>query len=149
MTSPTTSAGAHKVFVYGTLKRGLYNHRLLDRGNARFIGEARTKEKGFAMLLAKAGYPYLVRTTEDARVIDGELYAVDDATLEHLDVLEEIATGMYSREVMTVELLGEPSREEDAYFYLAGARDELNSLERIDSYTKEIHDEFYVPKNER
>ena len=43
----------------------------------------------------------------------------------------------------------EPSREEDAYFYLAGARDDLNALERIDSYTKEIHDEFYVPKNER
>ena len=89
--SPSTS-GAHNVFVYGTLKRGLYNHRLLERGNARFMGEVRTKRAQHVMLLADAGYPYLVKsTTDDARVIDGELYSVDDDTLTLLDELEEVS----------------------------------------------------------
>ena len=96
--SPSTS-GAHKVFVYGTLKRGLYNHRLLERGNARFMGEVRTKRAQHVMLLADAGYPYLVKsTTDDARVIDGELYSVDDDTLTLLDELEEVSSGhVYAR----------------------------------------------------
>ena len=101
--SPSTS-GAHNVFVYGTLKRGLYNHRLLERGNARFMGEVRTKRAQHVMLLADAGYPYLVKsTTDDARVIDGELYSVDDDTLTLLDELEEVSTGMYTRETIEVE----------------------------------------------
>ena len=68
--SPSTS-DAHNVFVYGTLKRGLYNHRLLERGNARFMGEVRTKRAQHVMLLADAGYPYLVKsTTDDARAMN-------------------------------------------------------------------------------
>ena len=60
------------------------------------------------MLLADAGYPYVVKTTTDARAIDGEVYVVDDDTLERLDALEEIATGMYSRESVEVTMTGTP-----------------------------------------
>ena len=130
--SPSTS-GAHNVFVYGTLKRGLYNHRLLERGNARFMGEVRTKRAQHVMLLADAGYPYLVKsTTDDARVIDGELYSVDDDTLTLLDELEEVSTGMYTRETIEVE-----------------RREDLARLPRIDAYDKALHDDVYLPKDQR
>jgi gamma-glutamylaminecyclotransferase len=150
MSSPTTSTGAHRVFVYGTLKKGLYNHRLLSK--ATFVADVRTREKSFALLLAKAGYPYLIRTTDDPRSVPGELYECDDDTLAELDVLEEISTGMYSREILDVEVVDVGGAERDAlsaFFYLAGARDDLNALPRIDAYTKELHDDVYLPKDQR
>ncbi len=147
--SPSTS-GAHNVFVYGTLKRGLYNHRLLERGNARFMGEVRTKRAQHVMLLADAGYPYLVKsTTDDARVIDGELYSVDDDTLTLLDELEEVSTGMYTRETIEVERREEPRSTQEAYYYLAGDREDLARLPRIDAYDKALHDDVYLPKDQR
>ena len=147
--SPSTS-GAHNVFVYGTLKRGLYNHRLLERGNARFMGEVRTKRAQHVMLLADAGYPYLVKsTTDDARVIDGELYSVDDDTLTLLDELEEVSSGMYTRETIEVERREEPRATEEAYYYLAGDREDLARLPRIDAYDKALHDDVYLPKDQR
>lgn len=147
--SPSTS-GAHKVFVYGTLKRGLYNHRLLERGNARFMGEVRTKRAQHVMLLADAGYPYLVKsTTDDARVIDGELYSVDDDTLTLLDELEEVSTGMYTRETIEVERREGPRATEEAYYYLAGDREDLARLPRIEAYDKALHDDVYLPKDQR
>ena len=147
--SPSTS-GAHNVFVYGTLKRGLYNHRLLERGNARFMGEVRTKRAQHVMLLADAGYPYLVKsTTDDARVIDGELYSVDDDTLTLLDELEEVSSGMYTRETIEVERLDGARATEEAYYYLAGDREDLARLPRIEAYDKALHDDVYLPKDQR
>ena len=156
--SPSTSrgaCGAHRVFVYGTLKRGLHNHVLLERARASFVGAARTTRASFAMLLADAGYPYVVKTTTNARAIDGEVYVVDDDTLERLDALEEIATGMYSRESVEVTMTGTPGTPAaettalEAFWYLAGSRDDLERLPRIDAYDKRIHDEMYVPKHLR
>ena len=140
------------MFVYGTLKRGLHNHVLLERARASFVGSARTTRTSFAMLLADAGYPYVVKTTTNARAIDGEVYVVDDDTLERLDALEEIATGMYSRESVEVTMTGTPGTETtalEAFWYLAGSRDDLERLPRIDAYDKRIHDEMYVPKHLR
>ena len=157
--SPSTShgacGGAHRVFVYGTLKRGLHNHVLLERARASFVGSARTTRTSFAMLLADAGYPYVVKTTTNARAIDGEVYAVDDDTLERLDALEEIATGMYSRESVEVTMTATTratvaeTTVVEAFWYLAGSRDDLERLPRIDAYDKRIHDEMYVPKHLR
>ena len=150
--SPSTS---HRVFVYGTLKRGLRNHVLLERARASFVGPARTTRASFAMLLADAGYPYVVKTTTNARAIDGEVYAVDDDTLERLDALEEIATGMYSRESVEVTMTATTratvaeTTVVEAFWYLAGSRDDLERLPRIDAYDKRIHDEMYVPKHLR
>ncbi len=150
--SPSTS---HRVFVYGTLKRGLHNHVLLERARASFVGPARTTSEAFAMLLADAGYPYVVKTTTNARVIDGEVYAVDDDTLERLDALEEIATGMYSRERVEVTMTATHAAAAaettvvEAFWYLAGSRDDLERLPRIETYDKRIHDEMYVPKHLR
>ena len=72
----------HTVFVYGTLRRGQWNHHLLD--SSKFVGMARTKKR---YALYGSGVPYLSRTKALTQVA-GEVYAVDDGTLERLDELE-------------------------------------------------------------
>ena len=80
------SAARSKVFVYGTLLAGEPNSRLLAR--AQRIGDARTEE-GFA-LFDLGAFPGMVnvRSRSGAGAVVGELYAVDDETLEALDRLE-------------------------------------------------------------
>jgi gamma-glutamylaminecyclotransferase len=73
----------HLVFVYGTLRDGHSNHHLLKEAHYYGIGST---EAGYAMYLI-SGYPYV--TGSEARYpIVGELYAVDDDTLNTLDRLE-------------------------------------------------------------
>jgi gamma-glutamylcyclotransferase (GGCT)/AIG2-like uncharacterized protein YtfP len=84
-----TTPQTHRVFVYGTLRRGHRYHFLLETSN--FIGEAATLRPYwmittgvFPVVLdavpADFGFPPLA--------IAGEIYHVDDATLEQLDRLE-------------------------------------------------------------
>jgi len=85
-----------RVFVYGSLLRGLANHRLLER--AEFVGAARTSAR-FAMHDLGA-FPAIAHGGRTAIV--GEIYAVDGATLERLDRLEGHPTH-YRREPIEVE----------------------------------------------
>ena len=71
------------VFVYGTLKRGHGNHRLLEA--SRFVGEAVSASACYAM--HDCSFPILVDEPLGGRVM-GELYAVDRRTLRSLDMLE-------------------------------------------------------------
>lgn len=146
--SPATFApGSHRVFVYGTLKRGMWNNRILREGYARFVGEVRTVREDFCMHLAAAGYPYLTTTSDGSgAAVDGELFEVNDGTLERLDELEEIATGLYSRETLEVRFSAGASTTQ-AYFYLAGPRIDVSTLERIHAYDETLHDERYLPKD--
>jgi gamma-glutamylaminecyclotransferase len=105
-----------KVFVYGTLKAGRSNHRLL--ATATFVGQGATV-KSFRM--GDCGFPVLLESKKDrlgcARV-QGEVYEVDDATIERLDALE--AEGrMYRREVHKIELAS--GRRVKAFVYIGTA----------------------------
>lgn len=73
----------HAVFVYGSLKKGFYNHAFL-RG-ARFAGSVVTAQS--FSLFSFGPYPGLYHTPEYP--IAGELYFVNDAGLQRLDELEE------------------------------------------------------------
>lgn len=76
--------GQHLVAVYGTLRQGFGNHRLL-RG-AKCVGAGRTIDQ-YAMVCN--GIPYVLPGhREDAYNVRVEVYAVDDSTLENLDRLE-------------------------------------------------------------
>jgi gamma-glutamylaminecyclotransferase len=92
------------VFVYGTLKRGYGNNRLL--ANAEFVGEATTVGIRYKML--HAGFPVAMRSTEgkQRRPIVGEVFRIkeyDDVTLQLLDRLESNGR-MYNRRVVDVRL---------------------------------------------
>lgn len=75
-------ADKYKVFVYGTLKRGFGNNRLL--GGSKFLGKGVTEDK-FA--LYESGIPFVIEN-ESVSQISGEVYVVDRETLAHLDRLE-------------------------------------------------------------
>ena len=73
----------HRIFVYGSLRRGRRAHRLI--AHARFRGEARTVAS--FRLLDLGAYPGLVAGGTTSVV--GEVYDIDDATLEVLDRFED------------------------------------------------------------
>merc|ERR1711935_1153728 len=91
----------HPVFVYGTLKKGFFNHYVLTghetsaclatvRTPARYCGTARTKESFKLVVGGKYNVPFLLNTDRDTAPVQGELYLVDDVTLERLDELEGV-----------------------------------------------------------
>ena len=96
------------VFVYGTLRKGYWNHRLLE--NSKFIGEAITKEK---YSLYANGIPYVVKTPKTQ--IKGEVYEVDIETLKRLDQLEG-HPDFYYREKTDILINGKPIKAW-IYFY--------------------------------
>jgi gamma-glutamylaminecyclotransferase len=87
------------VFVYGTLKRGLSNHRFMK--GQRFLGEARTAPS--YRLVDCGGFPGMVGVENDGASIRGEVWEVDEACRAQLDVLEDVEMGLYALE--PVELL--------------------------------------------
>lgn len=93
-----------KVFVYGTLKRGHGNNRLLE--GSRFVGEARTVRHLHMRQWAGGGFPYLIDDAgPDRRQCAGEVYEVDVATLARLDILEGVPHH-YQRRPLSVVLAG-------------------------------------------
>jgi gamma-glutamylcyclotransferase (GGCT)/AIG2-like uncharacterized protein YtfP len=106
-------AASTLLFVYGTLKRGQRNHRLLD--GQEFVRAARTRP-GYR-LLDLGPYPGLVES-DTGGAIEGEIYRVDAATLLRLDAFEG---PQYRRAVIKVQDAGDTV---EGYLY-QGASDGL------------------------
>jgi gamma-glutamylcyclotransferase (GGCT)/AIG2-like uncharacterized protein YtfP len=85
-----------RIFVYGTLKRGLSNAAHLD--GATFERVAVTTV-GYVLHMVD-GYPAMSRS--NAGVVHGELYIVSDELLRLLDEFEGVPE-WYQREVIQVE----------------------------------------------
>lgn len=83
-----------RIFIYGTLKRGLSNSHYM-KGQC-FIGEART-EPSYRMVDA-GGYPGMYRVTENGLSIQGEVWEVDEPCRQQLEILEDVAVGLYGVE---------------------------------------------------
>ena len=90
---------SERIFVYGTLKRGLSNHHWLS--SQRFLGEARTAPR--YRMVDCGGYPGMFGVAENGLSIRGEVWEVDDEGRRKLDVLEDVDAGLY--ELVPVSLL--------------------------------------------
>lgn len=98
----------HLIFVYGSLKAGFHNHRLLSDIRATDMGYAVTDER--YLLVKGVAFPYLINPEHFTKVepcdglignVAGELYRVSDKGLGALDQLESHPS-FYRREVIKV-----------------------------------------------
>lgn len=102
-----------KFFVYGTLKRGFGNNRLLD--GAKFLGQAITPPE--YTMVSLGGFPGVIRRGQT--VISGELWEVDDPIQSaSVDRLEGHPT-FYRREEVPVQTA---DGVVDAWIYLLPER---------------------------
>lgn len=106
----STLRNTHRVFVYGTLLRGFANHSYLQ--NANFLGPAMTVDR---YALYADIIPFVVRQ-EAVSCITGEVYEIDESTLEDLDRLEQHPS-WYRRDQVMVELSGGERLQSWLYFY--------------------------------
>lgn len=87
------------VFVYGTLKRGHYNNKILG-SDAKFISKSLTKE---SFVLTSCGFPYMYRDSDDVQLpVLGEVWDINIDRLEQLDLLEGVSSKHYNRERIVV-----------------------------------------------
>lgn len=113
----------HRVFVYGTLKRGFRNHRFLESAN--YLGEAYTIAE-YRMLDGR--FPVLRDAGPDLKPVGGEVYDVDNHTLSKLDDLESVESGMYER--TETDIVFSDGRASQAFIYI-GCADYWDKEERV------------------
>lgn len=92
-----------KLFVYGTLKTGHGNNRLVADGE--FLGDAITESP---FVLFNCGFPMMVAFTEDAikfplLPVMGEVWKINDDQLRRVDALEG-HPNWYNRQPISVLL---------------------------------------------
>ncbi len=79
-----------KLFVYGSLRKGMSHHHYLK--DQKFIGRARSALKFAVKMLTFEGiegeYP-IAQESGDGRPLDGEIYEINDDILQMLDEYEE------------------------------------------------------------
>ena len=113
----------HRVFVYGSLKRGHWNNPLLRKLGAVYRGETVT-EQCYTMLSGRIGssppFPVLLDDylAQSARPVAGEIYHVSDACLERLDQLERVPDS-YTRKMADVTEEGYPVK---AFIYVGNLK---------------------------
>lgn len=97
------------MFVYGTLKKGHSNHKLLKRST--YIGEATIE--GYC-IYDLGFYPGI--KVEEGSQVAGELYEITDQVLKDLDRLEGEGY-LYKREMTEARLMNGERIETAVYVY--------------------------------
>jgi gamma-glutamylcyclotransferase (GGCT)/AIG2-like uncharacterized protein YtfP len=90
------------LFVYGTMLRRGRNHTRLYERNAIYIGEYRTTDLFRMHIRVRGQVPVAIRD-DSGYPVAGELYAIPDDEIEHVDACEGHPR-VYERQ--TVELAG-------------------------------------------
>ena len=77
----------NRVFVYGTLKQGdlIRGMDLFDKEKTNYVGKAVTTDSNYSMIDLGAFPGVLINGEMN---VTGEIYDVDDETLQHLDAIE-------------------------------------------------------------
>lgn len=96
------TAPMHRVFVYGTLKRGFPNHGYMD--GATYGGDGLTVET-YPLVVGGTWFtPYLIPEPGTGHRVKGELWNVPEALMPALDRLESVhLPNGYRRRMIMVE----------------------------------------------
>nr|CAH7717877.1 unnamed protein product [Callosobruchus chinensis]CAH7751901.1 unnamed protein product [Callosobruchus chinensis] len=115
-----TSGTLHKVFVYGTLKKGEPNHDSFlkdEPGYHKFLYEAITCQKFPLFVGTQYNMPIILHSPGTGHHIKGEVYEVDEKVLEKLDILEEHPK-YYIRDLYDIKPLASNEPETKAWIYM-------------------------------
>lgn len=116
------------VFVYGTLKQGYGNHRLLSK--SKLIGKGHTIPDSFTLI--DGGFPWAIPNSGPFH-IKGELYLVEEeGTMNSLDRLEGVPN-LFDRH--NVEIRTEDGSDFDAIMYVASPRNRPHLLKTQNQVT--------------
>lgn len=126
----------HKIFVYGSLKRGFGNHRILE--NSMFVGSTETVQHNFCMHPLHGSFPAVTIGPDDSYAIMGELYEVDNQTLNHIDMLESNGS-LYTRQLVTVY---NGTEIVEAWIYLMPENNKLVAASTVQRYDRYVHTDF-------
>jgi gamma-glutamylaminecyclotransferase len=113
----------HRVFVYGTLKKGFPNNEHYMT-SARFVGKYCTLEKYPLVLFGNRYVPGMLDCPGEGHHIEGELFEVNDKNLARIDLLEGThESDGYRRQSIAVKSMDkiEPNQIQ-AYAYLLDAQ---------------------------
>lgn len=127
-----------RVAVYGTLKAGYSNHRLLE--TSEFIGTGKTKS---SYPLEVEGLPYLHDMEGEGEQVTVEVYDVTPETFQRLDLLEG-QPDFYKRKVIPVSMHDWSTTY--AWVYFIQNRELDYDTELWDTYRGREIDRTYVLK---
>ena len=135
---------SHKVFVYGTLKRGFPNHHYMK--TSKLIGAYRTAERYPLVVGGRHFSPSLFPEPGTGKHVIGELWEVDDETLVKLDELETVhlPTG-YRREMAKIEPVEGGATTQAWTYFRERSRVPVIHAEGLDDY----QDRRYVAEPDR
>lgn len=147
----------HRIFVYGTLKRGQPNHYILKNnecGVGKFITTGHTKQAFPLVIAGPFNIPYCVSKEGLGKPVRGEVYDVDDKLLARLDQLEDIQSGHYQRLKKTIcldECATSNETEVEAFVYqLCNYKKFILDLPFHEDYdTYGPHGLPYIPRERR
>ncbi|XP_073964502.1 putative gamma-glutamylcyclotransferase CG2811 isoform X2 [Choristoneura fumiferana] len=148
----STSQMAHKVFVYGTLKRNEPNHHWLtkpENGTSKFVAEGTTKSKYPLIIATRYNIPFLLHSPGDGNHVKGEIYEVNDLMLSKLDILED-HPNYYVREIddITVTKGNDTETQKCWVYFLKKFKPELLQRPAMDNYTSRgSHGLVYMESN--
>lgn len=84
---------SENLFVYGTLKEGYPLHGII--GRQEFLGVYKTAP--VFKLVTLGPFPALIPARTNGVEVTGEVYKVDEDTLNYVDVVEGVNRGLYRR----------------------------------------------------
>ena len=115
-------------FIYGTLKKGKRNDHIMKQVKGEFICPVETV-KPYPMFDLGNGFPFLQDSIHFGKIIQGELYLVDEKYDKKLDYFEGVPS-LYKRGTITVEFEDNVYDDINCYFIT----DELTNgeLEQVD-----------------
>ena len=155
---------SHNVFVYGTLRPGHGNNRLLSKSF--HIGKAVTNPADTSNMFLShlgCGIPFVVRRTFEENintpvsdVIVGDLYQVTDEELRRLDALES-HPNWYCREEVNIKVaVGDGHLATTAWMYLlpkhlldSNIQNVTGDFNDIRTYSDNSHVTMHVGANSR
>jgi len=111
-----------KISVYGSLLKGLGNHRLIQ--DSQLLGEE-IVEVPFIMIPFGSSFPGLVKVNDNHKVLI-ETYEIDDNTYKRVESLEGYPS-FYDKYQFNTPKFGESE-----LYFLNGEKDNNNSIEKID-----------------